>query len=126
MGPRRDDIPIIDRMQMGLMVLSSPRKWGAITQCAQRHQLSRQSVYAIGAQVRCLLLNGLKPGPHGPHTAKTVIPVNRNRLLRSLVALTDVGVSQRDIEFVLDELLDTPVSPSWVNHQLAELEQQAT
>jgi len=126
MGPRRDDIPIVDRMQMGLTVLASQRAWGAITQCAQQHKLSRQSVYAIGAQVRRLLLNGLKPGPHGPHLAETVIPVNRNRLLRSLVALTDVGVSQRDIEFVLDELLDTPVSPSWVNHQLAELEQQAT
>lgn len=126
MGPRRDDIPIVDRMQMGLTVLSSRREWGAITQCAQQHKLSRQAVYAIGAQVRRLLLNGLQPGPHGPHAAETVIPVNRNRLLRSLVALTDVGVSQRDIEFVLDELLDTPVSPSWVNHQLAELEQQAT
>ena len=111
MGPRRDDIPIVDRMQMGLTVLSSSREWGAITQCAQQHKLSRQSVYTIGAQVRHLLLNGLKPGPHGPHAAETVIPVNRNRLLRSLVALTDVGVSQRDIEFVLDELLDTPSRP---------------
>ena len=55
-----------------------------------------------------LLLNGLKPGPHGPHAAETVIPVNRNRLLRSLVALTDVGVSQRDIEFVLERTAGHP------------------
>ena len=125
MGSRRDDIPVVDRMQIGITVLSSQREWGAITQFAQKYNLSRQSVYAIGAQVKCVLWNGLKPGPHGPHPAEPVIQIDRNRLLRSTLVLTDVGVSQRDIEFVLDEMLDTAVSPSWVNHQLAELEKHA-
>jgi hypothetical protein len=125
MGSRRDDIPVVDRMQMGIAVLSSQREWGAITQFAQKYHLSRQSVYAIGTQVQRVLLNNLQPGPHGPHPAETVIQIDRNRLLRSTLVLTDVGVSQRDIEFVLDELLDTPVSASWVNHQLAALEKRA-
>lgn len=125
MGARRDDIPVMDRMQIGISVLSSQRTWGAITQFAQKYKLSRQAVYAMGTQVQQVLLNGLKPGPHGPHPAERVIPVDRNRLVRSVLTLTDVGVSQRDIEFVLDELLDTPVSASWVNQQLAQLEQRA-
>ncbi|MBI4790044.1 MAG: hypothetical protein HY782_23665 [Chloroflexi bacterium] len=125
MGARRDDIPVVDRMQIGISVLSSQRAWGAITQFAQKYKLSRQAVYAIGAQVQRVLLNGLQPGPHGPHPAEPVIHGDRNRLVRSTRVLTDVGVSQRDIEFVLDEMLDTSVSLGWVNGQLAQLEQQA-
>jgi hypothetical protein len=125
MGSRRDDIPAVDRMQMGITVLSSQREWGAITQFAQKYHLSRQSIYALGAQVKRVLLNGLKPGPHGSHSVEPMIPVDRNRLGRSALVLTDVGVSQRDIEFVLDEMLDTTVSPSWVNQELAKLEKHA-
>ncbi len=90
MGSRRDDIPVVDRMQIGITVLSSPREWGAITQFGQKYALSRQAVYAIGAQVKRVLLNGLQPGPQGPHPAEPVIQVNRNRLLRSALLLTDV------------------------------------
>jgi hypothetical protein len=112
-------------MQIGITVLSAQREWGAITQFAQKYKLSRQAVYAIGIHVKNVLLNGLQPGPHGPHPAEPVIRVDRNRLVRSTLVLTDVGVSQRDIEFVLDEILDTPISTGWVNGQLAKLERQA-
>jgi hypothetical protein len=115
----------VDRVQIGIGVLSSRREWGTITQFAQKYQVSRQAIYAIGTHVKKVLLNSLKPAPHGPHPAETVIRVDRNRLVRSVLLLTDVGVSQRDIEFVLDEMLDTPVAPSWVNSQLAQLERRA-
>ena len=95
MGSRRDDIPVVDRMQMGITVLSSQRDWGAISQFAQKYALSRQAVYAIGAQVKRVLLNHLQPGPHGPHPAAPVIRVDRNRLLRSALVLTDVGEPTR-------------------------------
>lgn len=125
MGSRRDDIPAPDRMQIGMTVLSPHREHGDITRLAEKYNLSRQTVYEMGARAKDILWNGLRPGPHGPQPAETVLRVDRNRLLRSTLILTDVGVSQRDIEFCLDEMLDTRVSPSWVNRQLAELEKQA-
>lgn len=39
--------------------------------------------------------------------------------------MTGAGVSQRDIRVCLAELLDTSVSPSWVNAQLAQVEARA-
>jgi hypothetical protein len=41
------------------------------------------------------------------------------------VALTEAGVSQRDVSFCLEELLDTTLSPSWVNAELAQVETTA-
>ena len=39
--------------------------------------------------------------------------------------LTEEGVSQRGIAGCLEELLDTRLSPSWVNRELAKLEAMA-
>jgi hypothetical protein len=51
--------------------------------------------------------------------------VDRNRLVRGTVVLTEKGVSQRGVSFCLEELLDTRVSPSWVNVELAKVERKA-
>jgi hypothetical protein len=48
--------------------------------------------------------------------------VDRNRLVRGSIVLSEVGVSQWDIPLCLKELLDTCVSPSWVNAELAKVE----
>jgi len=125
MGTRRDDLLAADRLHIGVTVLNPHREWGEVTQLVQQYDLSRQAIYAMGDKVKAILLDGLEPGPHGPHPTPKVIRVDRNRLLRSTLVLTDAGVSQRDIEFCLDEILDTAVSPSWVNARLAELEGQA-
>jgi hypothetical protein len=45
--------------------------------------------------------------------------------VRSAVVLTEVGVSQRDIGFCLEEMLDTPLSAPWVNAELAKREAMA-
>jgi hypothetical protein len=51
--------------------------------------------------------------------------VDRNRLVRGTVVLTEAGVSQRDVSLCLGELLDTELSPSWVNAELAKVEKTA-
>jgi hypothetical protein len=50
------------------------------------------------------------------------IRVDRNRLVRSAVVLTEIGATQRDIELCLEEMLDTQLSPSWANAELARRE----
>jgi hypothetical protein len=41
------------------------------------------------------------------------------------VVLTEVGVSQRNISFCLEEMLDRRMSPAWVNAELAKVEELA-
>jgi hypothetical protein len=68
----------------------------------------------------------LEPGPHGPCPAEQTIQVDRNRLVRDTLVLTEKGVSQRGISHCLEELLDTRLSASWVNKEFAKLEKLAT
>jgi hypothetical protein len=124
-GARRDDITSKQRAQMAIKVLSPDRPWGFITWLAKKHDISRKTVYEIAKAGERVLMTGLEPGSHGPVATEKTVGVDRNRLVRSTVVLTEVGVSQRNISFCLDELLDTKLSPSWVNAELAKVENAA-
>ena len=125
MGTRRDDITSEQRVQIAIQVLSPDRKWGSVTQLAERHGISRKTVYDIAAAGKRVLKTRLEPGPYGPTAAEKTVWVDRSRLVRSVVTLTETGVSQRDVALCLEELLDTKLSPSWVNAELAKVEQAA-
>ena len=125
MGIRRDDIPSHQRAPIVMEALSPDRPHGTISRLAREHGVSRQTIYQMAATGRDILTKALSPGRHGPHPPTTTVRVDRNRLVRGSVMLTGVGVSQRDIPLCLAELLDTPVSPSWVNAQLAQAEVSA-
>jgi len=86
---------------------------------------SRKAIYEIGAKGKELLFEGLNPGQHGPQVGETLIAVNRDRLVRTRVVLTEVGSSQRDISFCLGELLETNPSLGWINGALDRLERAA-
>ncbi len=125
MGARRDDITNSQRTQIAIRVLSPDRPWGTISRLAEEYDVSRNTVYNISAAGEWALMAGLEPGPHGPSPVEKTVWVDRNRLVRSTVVLTEVGVSQRDVSFCLDELLDTELSSSWVNAELAKVEKIA-
>ena len=135
MGARRDDISAAVRMQIGVTMLAPNRARGEASRMAREHGVSRRTLYDIAAKTKAILLKGLQPGRHGPacawphadrpQPAETVIGVDRNRLVRGALVLTDAGVSQRDVQGCLAEMLDTTVSLGWVNARLAELERQA-
>ena len=124
-GARRDDITSSQRAQIVFEVLSPCRSWGTVSRLAEEYKVSRQTVYEIAATGNRVLVTGLAPGPHGPQPAEKAIWVDRNRLVRGTVALTEAGISQRDVSFCLSELLDTVLSPSWVNVELAKAERTA-
>ncbi len=125
MGTRRDDITSSQRAQIAIRALSPERLWGTVSRLAEEYAVSRKTVYDIAAAGERVLLAGLEPGPHGPAPVEKAVWVDRNRLVRSTVVLTEVGVSQRDVSLCLDELLDTEVSSSWVNAELAKVEKIA-
>lgn len=125
MGARRDNITGMDRAQIAIDVLPSYRPYGLVVELARMYRVSRQTIYTIAAAGKGILEVEMQPGPHGPHPPERNIQVDRNRLERSTVVLTEVGVSQRDIGFCLGEMLDTPMSPGWVNAELAQWEARA-
>jgi predicted DNA-binding protein YlxM (UPF0122 family) len=125
MGARRDDISSEQRAQISIEVLASNRAWGKIVELAQTYQVSRKTIYDIANKGQQVLGAGLTPGPHGPHPPEKIIKVDRNRLVRGSVVLTEVGVSQREVVVCLGELLDTTPSPSWVRAELARAEAAA-
>lgn len=125
MGARRDDISSEQRAQISVEVLAANRARGKVTELAQTYQVSRKTIYEIAAKGQQVLLAGLEPGPHGPSQSEKMIKVDRNRLVRGSVVLTEVGVSHREVTFCLGELLDTAPSPSWVRAELAHVEAAA-
>ncbi|MBM3136042.1 MAG: hypothetical protein FJZ89_12330 [Chloroflexi bacterium] len=125
MGARRDDITSSQRAQIAIAVLSPERPWGTIGGLAKEYGVSRTTIAQIAAAGERVLLAGLAPGRHGPQPAEHTLHIDRDRLVRSTVVLTEAGVSQRDVAGCLDEILDSPLSPSWVNGELARAEAQA-
>ncbi|HNT77086.1 MAG TPA: hypothetical protein PKH77_18910 [Anaerolineae bacterium] len=116
----------MQRAQIAIEVLNTERPRGTITRLAEEYAVTRQTIYEIGDAGERVLLAGLAPEPHGPQPRERTIHVDRNRLVRSVVALTSAGVSQRGVPRCLAELLDTELSPSWVNGELAKAEAAAT
>ncbi len=125
MGARRDDITSSQRARIAVEVLSAYRTWGTVSNLAREYGVERQTIYTIAESGERVLMMGLKPGPHGPQAAEKTILVNRNRLVRGTTVLSERGVSQRGVSFCLEELLDTRMSSSWVNAELAKVEEKA-
>lgn len=122
MGTRRDDITGMERAQIAIEVLPPYRPRGLVTELAQAHGVSRQTIYSIAAAGKTLLNAAMQPGPHGPRPAEKEVRVDRNRLVRSTLVLTEVGVSQREIGLCVQEMLDTHLSVGWVNTELSRRE----
>lgn len=125
MGARRDDITGSQRAQIAIEVLSPHRPRGTVPSLAREYGVSRETIYNIRDAGERVLTMGLEPMPHGPQPTEKTILIDRNRLVRGTVALTEKGVSQRGVSFCLEELLDTKMSPSWVNAELAKVEKAA-
>lgn len=125
MGARRDDITGRERAKITIAVLNDERDWGTVTYLAAKYGISRPTVYNIAAAGEQALIAGLAPGPHGPQPREKTISVDRNRLKRGTVVLTGEGVSQRGVSRCLAEMLDTELSPGWVNGELAQAEAAA-
>ncbi len=125
MGARRNDITSNQRAQIAVEVLYPERVQGTVTKLTKKYNVSRQTVYNIAEAGEQVLVTGLKPGPHGPQQKEKTIRVDRNRLVRGVVVLAGAGVSQRDTTECLAEMLDTQLSSSWVNAELAKVEQAA-
>ena len=106
MGARRDNITGSERARIAIEVLHPDRKWGKVTRLAREYEVTRKTIYDIRDRAEHLLQIGLEPGPHGPYPVEQAIRVDRNRLERGTLVLTEEGVSQRGVSRCLEELLE--------------------
>lgn len=125
MGARKDHITGKERAQIAMEAMPTSRPHGTVTKLSRAYEVSRQTIYKISERGRAILLQHMEPKPHGPQVVEKVVKVNRERLARSAVVLTEVGVSQRDLGKCCEALLDTAVSAPWVNAELAKREELA-
>lgn len=125
MAARRDDIVAADRVQIAVEMMSPYRPRGRVSELAEAYQLSRQALYDIGTKGKDSLRQALTPGPHGPQTREQAVVVTKERLQRSVLTLSAVGVSQRNMKLCVSEMLDTRISSGWVNGELSNLEVRA-
>lgn len=125
MGARRNDITSQQRTQIAIETLSPHRPWGTVVRLADEYKVKRKTIYDIATAGKRVLEKALEPGPHGPQVREKAIVVNRNRLARGSVVLSEAGVSQRDVVLCLQELLDSQVSDSWVQAELSKAEEAA-
>ena len=125
MAKRRDDIVPAERAQIVIEMMAPNRPWGRVKQLTEAYQLSRQTLYDMTTTGREALIHAMIPGQHGPQPQQRDVVVTKNRLQRSVLTLSEQGVSQRGVKACLSEMLDTSVSLGWVNSELAGLEEVA-
>ena len=125
MGARKDHITGKERAQIAIEMMPSYRPYGKVSQLAGKYEVSRQTIYTVATHAKAILDQGLEPGPHGARVIEKRVSVNREHVERSTVVLTRFGVSQRDIPICLEEMLETRLSPGWVNGHLAKYETKA-
>ena len=125
MAARRNDIVTEQRVQIAIEMMSPQRAWGRVEQLAKTYRLSRQALYELAAKAQRILQQEMAAGGHGPAAREPTIKVDKNRLRRGVLTLTEKEVSQRGVVTCLAELLDTSVSVGWVNGEVARLEREA-
>ena len=125
MGARRDEITGRERTTIAIEVLSPHRPGGTMARLGQKYNLSRQALYDIAAKGKEILTSMLEPQAHGPQPGGQTIEIERERLGRGVLVLSEIGASQREVMLGLSELLDSQVSLGWVNGQLSHLEEAA-
>lgn len=109
----RANMSVDDRLTIVKQMLSPQRQYGEATALAQDYGISRQMVYYLEDKAELALRESLTP-TSGPMALGCFIPVTRVRLERAVTLLEWVGVSERDTALVLEEMLDTRRSASYV------------
>ncbi len=109
----RTHMPVDDRLAIVNQMLSPQRQYGEVIALVQSYGISRQMIYYLKDKAEAALRDALTP-TNGPLALGGSILVTRVRLARAVTLLEWVGVSERDTQLVLDEMLDTRRSLGYV------------
>ncbi len=120
----RKSLSVTERRTIAVKMLDPERPRGTPGQLAEQYNLSRQMTYYLADRAERALDAALTPRS-GPEPQDTVITVTPARLRRAVTLAALVGVSQRDTQLLLAEVLDTQRSTGYVAQVLAQAEHLA-
>jgi len=130
---KRPDLGVSDRLFIGA-VINSPKEqrgWGSINWLADIFQVSRPTLYTIGARTKASLLtvpdqpSVVIPATETPEDKKT-IAITPNRVKRTTLSLIlPGGVSERSIRDCLQTAFDEGRSPAFQSALLHEAGKRA-
>lgn len=120
----RKSLSVADRRTSAVEMLHPDRPRGTPGQLAQEYAISRQMTYYLAQQGQAALDAAFR-APTGPAPVAAPLSVTSVRLKRAVTVLSLAGVSQRDTQAVLAEVLDTSRSVGYVAGVLAEAAQLA-
>ncbi|MBI3979773.1 MAG: hypothetical protein HY331_16470, partial [Chloroflexi bacterium] len=113
---QRDDITIEERVRIVTTIMSQPDQYGLVTQLAQEHGLSRQSLYTMVQRGREAMTERLLPRPPGRPTLAMPLVIDKNRLDRAIVTFTLAGhASLEGVQGCLAEAFDLHRSIGYIS-----------
>lgn len=120
----RKPLSVTDRRTIAVQMLAPDRPRGTPGELVEEYAISRQMTYYLAQQGQAAL-DAAFQAPMGPQPVAATLTVTPVRLKRAVTRLSLVGVSQRDTQLALTELLDTSRSLGYVAGVVAEAEQLA-
>ncbi len=121
----RKDLSSGERQAIAVQMLAADRPRGLPQVLAAEYGISRQMTYYLRDQA-AQALSVAFASRSGPAPTPTTLEVTPTRLQRAVTLLSLVGVSERDTQLVLAELLDTSRSLGYVAQVLAQAQALAT
>lgn len=121
----RKDLSSDERQEIAVQMLAADRPRGLPQVLATEYGISRQMTYYLRHQAAQALRVAFA-FRSGPAPIPTMLKVTPTRLRRAVTLLSLVGVSERDTQLVLAELLDTPRSLGYVAQVLQQAQALAT
>jgi hypothetical protein len=124
---RVEELDLSTRIEIGLkmMMNSTERGWGWVTEMAAKYGVSRQTFYDLRDEAQAALERALKPNKPGPKPVAQELEVNREYINWATTVLAMQKGSTRDIQLGLALLFDVKRSVGFISQTLNEVGKKA-
>jgi hypothetical protein len=135
-GWKRGDVGVSDRLFIGAVVNlgKEQRPWGVMQWMADGYQISRPTLYAIGARTKAGLLSpraqargvAEEPAQEARQRTGKTVTVTRNRIIRTALTMQfPGGITERSSEDCLQAAFDEGRSPAFISSIVQEAGKRA-
>lgn len=117
---RIPELDLSTRLELGLEMLQPipEREWGRATHLADKHNISRTTLYQLRDRVQEGLIQSLRPRRPGPRPEMEALLIDRDYIRRAITVLSMLKGSVRDIQLGLELLFDVSRSVGCISETL--------
>jgi Arc/MetJ family transcription regulator len=110
------------RIELVSVLLDPSRRWGLVTELAQKHRVSRKFLYELRDTAQTYLQEALLPHPAGRKAARNQVEIDDDFVQRTILALLSiVPGTVRTIQLFLDLVLGSPRSVGFISQSAKKL-----